>query len=89
MAPQVFEKSISCVNNLPSAIQSQRRSRHTIYVVDIQDGGNGLVEGRATQGQSGLLLTFLQELARMGGEMQYVQCDNVAFLHILAGVKGR
>src|SRR4029077_14903048 len=38
MAPQVFEKSISCVNNL--RLQSGRSivRDHTIYVVDIQDG---------------------------------------------------
>ena len=39
MAPQVFEKSISCVNNL--RLQAGRKivHSHTIYVVDIQDGG--------------------------------------------------
>jgi len=41
MAPQVFEKSISCVNNL--RLQDNRAivHGHTIYVVDIQDGGIG------------------------------------------------
>ncbi|HSH94743.1 MAG TPA: hypothetical protein VK968_11405, partial [Roseimicrobium sp.] len=40
MGPQVFEKSISCVNNL--RIQDSRPivRDHSIYVVDIQDGGN-------------------------------------------------
>jgi hypothetical protein len=39
MAPQVFEKSLSCVNNL--RLQSGRKivQGHTLYVVDIQDGG--------------------------------------------------
>ena len=40
MAPQVFEKSLSCVNNL--RLQSGREvvKDHRIYVVDLQDGGN-------------------------------------------------
>ena len=39
MGPQVFEKSLSCVNNL--RLQSGRDvvRGHTIYVVDLQDGG--------------------------------------------------
>src|SRR5262249_49191980 len=40
MAPQVFEKSLSCVNNL--RLQAGRKivQDHTMWVVDIQDGGN-------------------------------------------------
>ncbi len=40
MAPQVFEKSISCVNNLRLQDNRVIVHNHTIYVVDIQDGGN-------------------------------------------------
>ena len=40
MAPQVFEKSISCVNNLRRQAGRQIVHDHTMYVVDIQDGGN-------------------------------------------------
>ena len=84
MAPQVFEKSISCVNNL--RLQSGRRivRDHTIYVVDIQDGGNwDWSKGEPPKDNPAYYLRFCKSFARMGGEMKYVQCDNVAFLHNL------
>ena len=39
MAPQVFEKSLSCVNNL--RLQAGRKivQDHQFFVVDLQDGG--------------------------------------------------
>jgi hypothetical protein len=89
MAPQVFEKSISCVNNL--RLQSGRGvvRDHTIYVVDIQDGGNwDWSKGEPPKDNPAYYLRFCKSFARMGGEMQYVQCDNVAFLHnLLYGLK--
>jgi hypothetical protein len=82
MAPQVFEKSLSCVNNL--RLQSGRKivSNHSIFVVDIQDGGNwDWSKGEPTKANPAYYLRFCKSFARMGGEMQYVQSDNVAFLH--------
>ena len=82
MAPQVFEKSLSCVNNL--RLQSGRKivSDHSIFVVDIQDGGNwDWSKGEPTKANPAYYLRFCKSFARMGGEMQYVQSDNVAFLH--------
>jgi hypothetical protein len=84
MAPQVFEKSISCVNNL--RLQSGRNivRDHTIYVVDIQDGGNwDWSKGEPPKDNPAYYLRFCKSFARMGGLMHYVQCDNVAFLHNL------
>jgi hypothetical protein len=84
MAPQVFEKSISCVNNL--RLQSGRSivRDHTIYVVDIQDGGNwDWSKGEPPKDNPAYYLRFCKSFARMGGTMEYVQCDNVAFLHNL------
>jgi hypothetical protein len=84
MAPQVFEKSISCVNNL--RLQSGRSivRDHTIYVVDIQDGGNwDWSKGEPPKENPAYYLRFCKSFARMGGEMRYLQCDNVAFLHNL------
>ena len=84
MAPQVFEKSISCVNNL--RLQSGRDvvRNHNIYVVDIQDGGNwDWAKGEPPKDNPAYYLRFCKSFARMGGEMRYVQCDNVAFLHNL------
>jgi hypothetical protein len=82
MAPQVFEKSLSCVNNL--RLQSGREvvRNHSIFVVDIQDGGNwDWSKGEPTKANPAYYLRFCKSFARMGGEMQYVQSDNVAFLH--------
>jgi hypothetical protein len=84
MAPQVFEKSISCVNNL--RLQAGRRivHDHTMYVVDIQEGGNwDWSKGEPPKANPAYYLRFCKSFSRMGGEMNYVQCDNVAFLHNL------
>ena len=84
MAPQVFEKSLSAVNNL--RLQSGRTivRDHTIYVVDIQDGGNwDWSKGEPPKDNPAYYLRFCKSFARMGGEMKYAQCDNVAFLHNL------
>jgi hypothetical protein len=84
MAPQVFEKSISCVNNL--RLQENRGivRGHTIYVVDIQDGGNwDWTQGEPPKDNPAYYLRFCKSFSRMGGAMHYLQCDNVAFLHNL------
>jgi hypothetical protein len=85
MAPQVFEKSLSCVNNL--RLQETRRivHDHTIFVVDIQDGGNwDWSAGEPPKDNPAYYLRFCKSFARMGGAMHYLQCDNVAFLQHLA-----
>jgi len=84
MAPQVFEKSLSCVNNL--RLQAGRKivSGHTIQVVDIQDGGNwDWNQGEPPKDNPAYYLRFCKSFARMGGTMHYAQCDNVVFLHNL------
>ncbi|HEX5219188.1 MAG TPA: hypothetical protein VFZ59_06445 [Verrucomicrobiae bacterium] len=84
MGPQVFEKSLSCVNNL--RLQAGRKvvSGHTIYVVDIQDGGNwDWTKGEPPKDNPAYYLRFCKSFARMGGTMNYVQCDNVVFLRSL------
>ena len=84
MAPQVFEKSISCVNNL--RLQDGRAivRDHTIYVVDIQDGGDwDWSHGRTAEGQPGVLPALLQKLFAHGRRDALSAMDNVAFLHNL------
>lgn len=84
MAPQVFEKSLSCVNNL--RLQEGRKivRAHNIYVVDIQDGGNwDWSKGEPPKSNPAYYLRFCKSFARMGGQMHYLQCDNVAFLQHL------
>jgi hypothetical protein len=84
MAPQVFEKSISCVNNL--RLQAGRKivHDHAFFVVDIQDGGNwDWSKGEPPKDKPAYYLRFCKSFSRMGGAMHYLQCDNVSFLHNL------
>ena len=84
MAPQVFEKSLSCVNNLRLQAARPVVSGHTICVVDLQDGGNwDWSQGEPPKDNPAYYLRFCKSFARMGGEMKYVQSDNVVFLHNL------
>ena len=84
MAPQVFEKSISCVNNL--RLQASRRivHDHQLYVVDLQDGAHwDWSKGEPPKDSPAYYLRFCKSFSRMGGTMHYVQCDNVVFVHNL------
>ena len=84
MGPQVFEKSLSCVNNL--RLQAKRRivSGHSIYVVDLQDGGNwDWTQGEPPKSNPAYYLRFCKSFSRMGGRMQYLQCDNLGFVQNL------
>ncbi len=84
MAPQVFEKSLSCVNNLRLQAGRGIVREHTIYVVDIQDGGNwDWSRGEPPKDNPAYYLRFCKSFARMRGAMKYVQCDNGVFLHNL------
>lgn len=84
MGPQVFEKSLSCVNNL--RVQQGRPivAGHTIAVVDLQPGGNwDWAAAEPPKTHAAYYLRFCKSYARMGGQMRYLQCDNMAFLHNL------
>ena len=86
MAPQVFEKSLSCVNNLRLQAGRPIVQGHTIYVVDIQDGGNwDWTRGEPPKDNPAYYLRFCKSFSRMGGTMQYAQCDNSVFLLNLLG----
>lgn len=91
MGPQVFEKSMSCVNNL--RLQSGRKvvADQSIYVVDLQDGGGwDWTKGEPPKTNAAYYLRFCKSYSRMGGSMQYLQCDNAAFVHNLyAELRGR
>ncbi len=91
MGPQVFEKSLSCVNNL--RLQDGRAivKDHSIFVVDLQEGGNwDWSKGEPPKTNPAYYLRFCKSYARMGGTMHYVPCDNVVFLHtLLHGLKGQ
>ena len=84
MGPQVFEKSLSCVNNL--RLQSGREivRDHTVFVVDLQDGGKwDWSQGEPPKTNPAYYLRFCKSFSRMGGAMHYLQLDNAAFIHNL------
>jgi hypothetical protein len=84
MGPQVFEKSLSCVNNLRLQADRPIVRGHTICVVDLQDGGNwDWAKGEPPKDNPAYYLRFCKSYSRMGGVMHYIQCDNVLFLHHL------
>ena len=84
MGPQVFEKSLSCVNNFRLQEGRPIVAGHTICVVDLQDGGGwDWTTGEPPKTNPAYYLRFCKSYSRMGGDMRYLQCDNLAFVHHL------
>jgi len=84
MGPQVFEKSISCVNNLRLQAGREIVRGHAIHVVDIQDGGGwDWTQGEPPKDNPAYYLRFCKSYDRMSGTMHYAQCDNIDFTHHL------
>jgi hypothetical protein len=84
MGPQVFEKALSCVNNLRLQRGRDVVSGHTFYVVDLQDGGGwDWTEGEPPKTNPAYYLRFCKSFSRMGGALNYVQCDNLTFIQHL------
>jgi hypothetical protein len=84
MGPQVFEKSLSCVNNLRLQAGREVVRGHTIYVVDLQDGGGwDWTKGEPPKTNAAYYLRFCKSFSRMGGDMHYMQSDNMSFVHTL------
>jgi hypothetical protein len=87
MGPQVFEKSLSCVNNLRLQAAREIVRGHTIYVVDLQDGGGwDWTQGEPPKTHPAYYLRFCKSFSRMGAPMHYLQCDNAIFIQQLAHV---
>lgn len=84
MGPQVFEKSVSCVNNLRLQAGRPVLHDHTTFVVDLQDGGGwDWTAGEPPKTNPAYYLRFCKSYSRMGGAMHYLQCDNLTFIHHL------
>jgi hypothetical protein len=84
MGPQVFEKALSCVNNLRLQAGRDVVRGHTFYVVDLQDGGGwDWTRGEPPKTNPAYYLRFCKSFSRMGGALNYVQCDNATFIQHL------
>jgi hypothetical protein len=84
MAPQVFEKSLSCVHNIRFQAGRPPVRDFNIFVVDLQEGGSwDWRKGEPPKDNPAYYLRFCKSFSRMGGAMRYVQCDNLAFIHNL------
>src|SRR4029453_8767308 len=84
MAPQVFEKSLSCVHNLRFQQSRPPVKDSSIFMVDLQDGRNlDWNRGEPPKDNPAYYLRFCKSFSRMAGAMRYVQCDNLAFVHNL------
>jgi hypothetical protein len=84
MGPQVFEKAISCVNNLRLQDEQPIIRDHSIHVVDLQDGGGwDWSKGEPPKTNPAYYLRFCKSYSRMGGTMRYTQCDNATYIHHL------
>lgn len=84
MAPQVFEKSLSCVHNLRFQEGRPPVRGFSIYVVDLQDGGQwDWAQGEPPKDHPAYYLRFCKSFSRMGGDMKYVRSDNLVFVHNL------
>ncbi|WZP00642.1 hypothetical protein EP7_002291 [Isosphaeraceae bacterium EP7] len=84
MGPQVFEKALSCVNNLRLQEEKPVVRDHSFYVVDLQDGGGwDWTQGEPPKTNPAYYLRFCKSYSRMGGALNYVQSDNLAFIHHL------
>jgi hypothetical protein len=84
MGPQVFEKTLSCVNNMRLQSGHSVIAGHTIHVVDLQDGGGwDWTKGEPPKTNAAYYLRFCKSFSRMGAPMHYLQCDNATFIHHL------
>ena len=84
MGPQVFEKALSCVNNLRLRDGRDVVRGHSFFVVDLQDGGGwDWAKGEPPKTNPAYYLRFCKSFSRMGGPLTYAQSDNVTFLHHL------
>lgn len=89
MSPQVFEKAFSAANNLRRRDGRPFLQNHRIVIVDIQAGGDwDWSLGEPPKDHPEYYLRYCKSFYRMGGILQYLQCDNRVFLaNLLARLK--
>jgi hypothetical protein len=84
MSPQVFEKAFSAANNLRESEGLPFIRGHYIAVVDIQPGNWDWRQGEPPKNNPAFYQRFCKTFARMAGEMEYFECDNLVFVGGLA-----
>ena len=81
MSPQVFEKAFSLANNVKHQKDGSFLKDHYIGIVDIQDGGGwDWSQGEPPKDHPAYYLRFCKSFYRMGGQIDYICCDNCAVL---------
>ncbi|MBN1560730.1 hypothetical protein JW998_10800 [candidate division KSB1 bacterium] len=80
MAPQIFEKSISCANNLMIQLNEPIVHDHFMVVNDLQEASWDWRRGEPPKESPDYYLRFLKSFYRMGGEVRYVAGNNRNFL---------
>lgn len=85
MSPQVFEKAFSAANNIRESEGRPFLDGHCLAIVDLQDGGGwDWSQGEPPSTNPAYYLRFCKSFYRMGGELDYIRCDNRVFLaHLL------
>jgi len=88
MSPQVFEKALSAANNLRASEGRSFLANHYLAIVDLQDGGGwDWSQGEPPSTNPAYYLRFCKSFYRMGGMLDYIRCDNRAFLkHLIQRV---
>ncbi len=78
LSPQIFEKALSMAKNVNKKLNNYR-----IYVNDIQPGMWDWSQGEPPKDNPAYYLRFMKTFTRMGGTSEYIEMDNVKFLHNL------
>ncbi len=85
MSPQIFEKAFSAANNLRHSAGQPFISDHYMAVIDLQDGGGwNWTTGEPPKDNPAYYLRYCKTFSRMGGTLDYIQCDNRLALANLA-----
>ncbi|MAG45305.1 MAG: hypothetical protein CMH63_00850 [Nanoarchaeota archaeon] len=78
LSPMIFEKALSMAKHV-----NKNLNNYKIYVNDIQPSDWDWSQGEPPKDNPTYYLRFMKTFARMGGDLDYVEMDNKAFLHNL------
>ena len=78
LSPQIFEKALSMAKNVNPELND-----YQIYVNDIQPSGWDWSKGEPPKNNPTYYLRFMKTFNRMGGTSEYIEMDNITFLHNL------